>query len=209
MKRKILCSAAFGIMLASSAYCTGLKALFVPEYSVSVKESESEILEKVESYNDSLTYLKKFRYEDKMGKRHQVTIYDENYLSIDNVVYAYKFRNAMYYSLVIRHPNGAKIVDGTDKMIGLQCNASPINNPDTTISFIFARKLFAQKGYSSMAEASRIDGVYFAAPSIDDGYIDDFGRWQRYTWWDLFEGVFLTRNQNVRTELYGAVQLMK
>ena len=87
--------------------------------------------------------------------------------------------------------------------------ATAVNNPDTTISFIFAKDMFAQKGYSSMYEANQINGVYFAGPAKTEGYIDDFGCWQTYTWTDYFERIFNTRNKDVKMRMYMAMQLAK
>ena len=41
-----------------------------------------------------------------------------------------------------------------------------------------------------MYEANQINGVYFAGPAKTEGYIDDFGCWQTYTWTDYFERIF-------------------
>jgi len=81
--------------------------------------------------------------------------------------------------------------------------------PYTTISFIFAKDMFAQKGYSSMYEANQINGVYFVGPSKTEGYIDDFGCWQTYTWTDYYEHIFNTRNKDVKMRMFMALQLAK
>lgn len=155
------------------------------------------------------SYQKRFRAKDKMGNVHTVTIYDDEYMKIDNVFYAYKIRNLMYYSLSLNLMGNIKSVEGTDRVWGFQGYATSVNNPDTTISFIFAKDMFAQKGYSSMYEANQINGVYFAGPSKTEGYIDDFGYWQTYTWTDYYEHIFNTRNKDVKMRMYMAMQLAK
>ena len=69
--------------------------------------------------------------------------------------------------------------------------------------------MFAQKGYSSMFEASQINGVYFADPAKTEGYVDDFGHWQTYTCTDYFERIFNTRNKDVKMKMYMAIQVAK
>ena len=114
----------------------------------------------------------------------------------------------MYYGLALNLGSDRTVtLDGTDKVLGIQGYATSVKNPDLTIGFIFARKLFAQPGYSSMYEATRIGGVSFYAPNVDDGYVADFGKWRRYTYFDYFDNIFKTTKQDVRTEMYQAIQL--
>lgn len=116
----------------------------------------------------------------------------------------------MYYGLILAYaPERAVTLGGADKIIGIQGYATSVENPGFTVGFIFARKLFAQKGYGSMYEASQINWVSFSAPNVDDGYIDDFGKWHRYSYLDYFEDIFKTRNQDVGMEMYQAIQLAK
>ena len=79
----------------------------------------------------------------KWGNVHTVTIHDDEYMKIDNVYYACKFRNLMYYSLSLNMMGNIKTVEGTDKVWGFQGYSTAVNNPDTTISFIFAKDMFA------------------------------------------------------------------
>lgn len=73
-----------------------------------------------------------------------------------------------------------KSVNGVEKVWGLQGYATAVNNPDTTISFIFCKDMYPIRGFSSMYEANQISGVYFAGLNKNEGYIDDFGCWQTY-----------------------------
>ena len=84
-----------------------------------------------------------------------------------------------------------------------------MNNPDTTISFIFCKDMYHMKGFSSMYEVNQINGVYFAGLNFDDGYIDDFGCWRSYEWTDYFERIFNTRNKDVKMRMYMAMQVAK
>jgi len=46
-------------------------------------------------------------------------------------------------------------------------------------------------------------------PSKTEGYIDDFGNWQTYTWTDYYEHIFNTRNKDVKMRMYMAMQVAK
>ncbi len=185
--------------------CASLKNVLYTDYSVEVTEPLADVKSKADEIIEEKTYIKKFRTVDKVDKKHEVIFLDKQYFSIDGEIYAFKFHNIMYYgpSLSAGRRN---IYNLPDKMIGLQGYATSVRNPEITIAFIFARKLFAQKGYSSMYEASGINGVSFSSPKGETGYIDDFGKWQRYSYFDYFENIFLTRKQDVGIEMYQAVQ---
>lgn len=94
----------------------------------------------------------------------------------------------------------------SEKIIGIAGYDCPIVAPDTKVSFIFARKLFGLKGYSSKHEACQIDGVYFAGRNYNDGYIDDFGRWKTYNWQDYFDKVFNYSKRDVKKSMYMALR---
>lgn len=155
------------------------------------------------------TYQKRFTAKDKMGNVHTVTIYDDEYMKIDNVFYAYKFRNLMHYGLTLNVMGDIKSVNGYEKVWGLQVYATSVNNPDTTISFIFCKDMYPLKSFSSMYEANQINGVYFAGRNPDEGYVDDFGYWRSYEWTDYFERIFNTRNKDVKMRMYMAMQVAK
>ena len=53
-----------------------------------------------------------------MGNLHTVTIYDDEYMKIDNVFYAYKFRNLMHYGLTLNVMGDIKSVNGYEKVWG-------------------------------------------------------------------------------------------
>ena len=194
----------FLVVIASLMFTSCLSTMFAPTEYVSVKEPIEVIETKISTYKESNEYQKKFVSKDKMGNRHEWTIYDENYLSVDGVIYAYKFHDLMTYSLVVAQ---SYTLNDTAKVIGFHGYATPISNPETVVSFIFASELFAQKGYSSKYEASQIKGVSFRGIQGDEGYIDDFGRWKTYTWQDYYEQVFSTRNINVKKIMYSAMSL--
>lgn len=200
---KILCL----LVLSSMMFTSCLSTMIAPPEYVSVIESKEVVENKISIYETSGEYLKKFRSKDKLGNWHEWIIYDENYFSMDGIVYAYKFHELMTYSLVITTPKGQNIIDGSAKVMGFQGYASPINNPETIVSFIIASELFAQKGYSSKYEACQIKGVSFISLPKDEGYIDDFGKWQSYTWTDYFEKVFSTRNKDAKKIMYSAMSL--
>ena len=58
-----------------------------------------------------------------------------------------------------------------------------------------------------MYEASQINGVTFSSPKGETGYIDDFGNWKRHSYFDYFEQIFNTRNQDVKHRMYQAFEL--
>ena len=194
----------FGTISSVSA-----KGLFSNSYAVSFDKTLEQVQVRAELMDKDKSYQKRFTAKDKMGNLHTITIYDDEYMKIDNVFYAYKFRNLMHYGLTLNVMGEMKSVNGFEKLWGLQGYATAVNNPDTTISFIFAKDMIAQKGYSSMYEANQINGVYFAGPAKTEGYIDDFGCWQTYTWTDYFERIFNTRNKDVKMRMYMAMQLAK
>lgn len=207
--RKCIAGLALLVTIYAFSSCASMKNLFGAGYSVPVKESVEVVREKADRIITEKSYLRKFDTVDKMDRRHTVFVLDEDYISIDGVLYAYRFNNIMYYGPTLAALNERPVYSLPDKAIGLQGYASPVESPDAVVSFIFARKLFAQKGYASMLEASRINGVSFSAPNVDDGYIDDFGRWHRYTYYDYFENIFRTRGQDVRLEMYQSLELKK
>lgn len=164
-------------------------------------EVKAELMDKDKSYQ------KRFTAKVKMGNVHTVTIYDDEYMKIDNVFYAYKFRNLMHYGLTLNVMGEMKSVNGYEKVWGHKGYATSLNNPDTTISFIFCKDMM--KGFSSMYEANHINGVYFAGRNPDEGYVDDFGYWRSYEWTDYFERIFNTRNKDVKMKMYMAMQVAK
>ena len=197
-----------GISLALAALlssCLSANFLF-EDYSVPITEPYETVKARAEKIVAEKSYIKKFNTEDKEGKKHTVIFLDRRYLSIDGAIMAYRFHNIMYYgpSLSLLKKN---VYELPDKMIGMQGYATAAANPQLTVCFIFARKLFGQKGYSSMYEACKINGVSFSSPRGEAGYIDDFGQWRKYSYFDHFESVFKTRRQDVKTEMYQALQV--
>ena len=201
-------AAAFVMVLVSLTSCATAKGIFGRDYTVPVTESLETVQSRAETKISDGSYLRKFSTVDKMNRHHEVIFLDEQYISIDGEIYAFKFNNLMYYGLALNLGSDRTVtLDGTDKVLGIQGYATSVKNPELTIGFIFARKLFAQPGYSSMYEATKIGGVSFYAPNVDDGYVDDFGKWRRYTYFDYFDNIFKTTKQDVRTEMYQAIQL--
>lgn len=205
MRKNIIIAPVFLAAATLLSSCASLKNILYTDYSVEVTEPFADVKSKADKITAEKSYIKKFRTVDKVDKRHEVIFLDKQYLSIDGEIYAFKFHNIMYYGPSLS-AGSRNIYNLPDKMIGLQGYATSVRNPEITIAFIFAQKLFAQKGYSSMHEACEINGVSFSGPKGDTGYIDDFGKWQRYSYFDYFENIFLTRKQDVGTEMYQAVQ---
>ena len=178
------------------------KGLFGTDYSVSCDKTLEQVKAVTDIMENDKSYQKSFTAKDKMGNYHKVIIYDDNYMKIDNVYYAYKFRNLMHYGLTLNVMGDIKSVNGVEKVWGLQGYATAVNNPDTTISFIFCKDLYPIKGFSSMYEANQISGVYFAGLNKNEGYIDDFGCWKTYGWTDYFEKIFNTMNKDVKMKMF-------
>ena len=185
--------------------CLSTNFLFY-DYSVPITEPYETVKARAEKIVAEKSYIKKFNTEDKEGKKHTVIFLDRQYLSIDGAILAYRINNIMYYGPALAF-GGKKSFELPDKMVGIQGYATSAANPKLTVCYIFAQKLFGQKGYSSMYEACKINGVSFSSPKGESGYIDDFGKWQRYTYFDHFENVFKTRKQDVRIEMYQALQV--
>lgn len=197
------------MMIFSTISTVSAKGFFTTSYAVSFDETLEQVQAKADLIDKEKSYQKRFTAKDKMGNLHTVTIYDDEYMKIDNVVYAYKFRNLMHYGLTLNVMGEMKSVNGYEKIWGAQGYATAVNNPDTTISFIFCKDMYPMKCFSSMSEANQISGVYFAGRNPDDGYIDDFGCWRSYEWTDYFEHIFNTRNKDVKMRMYMAMQVAK
>ncbi len=163
----------FGTISSVSA-----KVFFSNSCKVSFDKTLEQVQVRAELMDKDKSYQKRFTAKDKMGNLHTVTIYDDEYIKIDNAFYAYKYRNLMHYGLTLNVMGDIKSVNGYEKVWGLQGYATSVNNPDTTISFIFCKDMM--KGFSSMYEANQINGVYFAGRNPDEGYVDDFGYWRRH-----------------------------
>lgn len=194
------------LLLAS---CTTLQNfLKLPDYTVQFKEDPTIALTRCERLIKNGDYMKSFRTVDYMGKKHNICIIDENYIQIDKIIYAYKVKNAMYHGLTL---GGSEYitVDGTERIIGMQGYATSLVNPESTVSFIFAQKLLFQKSYKSMYEAGQIKGVSFHSGYSSNSYMDDFGNWKKYTIYDCFEKIFGTTKQDVRQEMYCAIEKAK
>ena len=195
------------MMFSCTISCASAKGLFFRDYSVSFDETLEQVESKAEEMEADKSYQKSFTAKDKMGNYHKVIIYDDEYMKIDNVYYAYKFRNLMYYGLTLNVMGDIKSVDGFEKVWGLQGYATAVNNPDTTISFIFCKDMYPIKGFSSMYEARQINGVYFAGLNSNEGYIDDFGMWKTYTWSDYYERIFNTMNKDVKMKMFMGINV--
>ena len=185
------------------------KGLFSNSYAVSFDKTLEQVQVRAELMDKDKSYQKRFTAKDKMGNLHTITIYDDEYMKIDNVFYAYKFRNLMHYGLTLNVMGDIKSVNGFKKLWGLQGYATAVNNPDTTISFIFCKDMYPMKSFSSMFEANQISGVSFSGRNPNDGYVDDFGYWRSYEWTDYFERIFNTRNKDVKMRMYMAMQVAK
>ncbi len=185
--------------------CASLGRIIRSDYSVPIQESYESVKAKADKIMAQKSYMKRFSAVDKFDKRHDVVILDYQYFTIDGVLYAYQFNNMMYYGPALSFGKSNSFAL-PDKAVGFQGYASVVANPSSTVSFIFARKLFGQKGYSSMYEACKINGVSFAGRPSDAGYFDDFGKWHEYGYHDYFENVFKTRKQDVPLEMYQALQ---
>lgn len=203
MKRIALSAVAAAVLFTS---CSSLKNLINPDYSVHYELTESEVKAAAAKVESEKNYLKKFTTKDSMGKLHEVIIYDDYYLKLDNQLYAFRYDNLMYYQLSLNMLGTQTNIDGSEKVIGFTCWATSLSNPDLTVHIIFAQELFSKKHYNSQYEASKINGVYFAGRKADDGYIDAWGKWQKYTWSDYFEKIFGTIDQDVKRKMYMALE---
>lgn len=210
MKRLMFIMVCLMAFMCTSCLTAGLASLFrEPDYTVYVDETPSEIHARIASYEKKGEYIRKFRTIDKGEKYHDVVIYDRQYFSIDGVLFAYNIKDAMWYGLAITLPGGGwHKVSGTDKIIGYSGFATCVDNSDTTVSFILSQKLFSQSGYGNRSEAvSNIKGVSFYGLNYNQGYVDDFGRYQRYDYWDFFDEVFQTTKKDVKKLMYSAISV--
>ena len=123
----------------SSVSATGF---FSNSYKVTFDKTLKQIQVRAALMDKDKTYQKRFTAKDKMENLHTVTIYDDEYMKIDNVFYAYKFRNLMHYGLTLNVMGDIKSVNGYEKVWGLQGYATSVNNPDTSISFIFCKDMY-------------------------------------------------------------------
>ena len=206
MKKIVLTVLLSAVMLTS---CSSMKNLVDPDYSVHYELSEDEVKAAAEKVESEKNYIKKFTAKDSMGKFHEVIIYDDYYLKLDNQIYAFKYDRLMYYQLSLNLLGTQTNIDGSEKVIGFTCWATSVSNPDLTVHIIFAQELFAKKHYNSQYEASQINGVYFAGRKTDDGYIDAWGKWKNYTWIDYFEKIFGTIDQDVKRKMYMGLEVQK
>ncbi|MCQ2576758.1 MAG: hypothetical protein MJ162_08430 [Treponema sp.] len=189
--------------------CSSIKNMVNPDYSVHYDLSESQVIAAAAKVEAEKNYLKKFDVKDSMGKLHEVIIYDDYYLKIDNQIYAFKYDKLMCYQLSLNIFGNQANIDGSEKVIGFTCWATSISNPELTVHIIFAQELFAKKHYNSQYEASQINGVYFAGIKSDDGYIDAWGKWKNYTWTDYFEKIFGTVDQDVKRKMYMGLEVSR
>lgn len=206
MKRKIILTLFYTYFFMTLFSCQSLLKVLKTDYSVPVTEDFETVKEKADRIVVEKDYIKKFNTSDKAGRKHTVIFLDTQYFSIDDEIYAYRFHNIMFYGPGLNLLK-KDIYTLPDKMWGLQGFASSVRNPSLTFSFIFAKEFFGQKGYSSMYEASQINGVTFSSPKGETGYIDDFGNWKRHSYFDYFEQIFNTRNQDVKHRMYQAFEL--
>ena len=72
------------------------KGFFSNSYKVTFDKTLEQVRVRAELMDKEKTYQKPFIAKDKMGNVHTVTIYDDEYMKIDNVFYAYKFRNLIW-----------------------------------------------------------------------------------------------------------------
>lgn len=189
--------------------CTTFQNLLNPDYSVHYELSEEQAVAVAAKVEAEKGYLKKFFAKDSMGKLHEVIIYDDYYLKLDNQLYAFRYDDLMYYKLSLNLFGTETNIDGTEKVIGFTCWATSVSNPDLTVHIIFAQELFSKKHYNSQYEAAKICGVYFAGRLSDAGYIDAWGKWHRYTWSDYFEQIFGTIDQDVRRKMYMGLEVRR
>lgn len=191
------------VMLTS---CSSLKNLVNPDNSVHYDLSEDEVKAAAAKVESEKNYLKKFTAKDSMGKLHEIIIYDDYYLKMDDQLYAFKYDNLMYYQLSLNILGTQTNIDGSEKVVGFTCWATSLSNPELTVHIIFAQELFSKKHYNSQYEAAQINGVYFAGRKADAGYIDVWGKWQKYTWSDYFEKIFGTIDQDVKRKMYIGIE---
>ena len=208
MKKCFILTIFASVFITLFSSCQSMINAFTVDYSVPVTEDYETVKTKADKTVVQKDYLKRFNTTDKVGKSHAVIILDKKYLSIDGELFAYKFDNIMYYGPELSIGK-TTVYTLQDKMQGIQGYASCVRFPDITISFIFSKQIFGQPGFSSQYEAIKINGVSFSVPPSGPGYgyIDDFGNWQNYTYYDYFEQIFGTRKQDVSMKLYQAVEL--
>ena len=153
MKKIVLTVLLSAVMLTS---CSSLKNLVNPDYSVHYDLTEAEVKAAAAKVESEKNYIKKFTAKDSMGKFHEVIIYDDYYLKLDNQIYAFKYDRLMYYQLSLNLLGTQTNIDGSEKVIGFTCWATSVSNPDLTVHIIFAQELFAKKHYNSQYEASQL-----------------------------------------------------
>ena len=101
----------FGTISSVSA-----KGFFLNSCKVSFDKTLEQV--RAELMDKDKSYQKRFTAKDKMGNLHTVTIYDDEYMKIDNAFYAYKFRNLMHYGLTLNVMGDIKSVNGYEKVWG-------------------------------------------------------------------------------------------
>ena len=84
------------MVLFTTVSAVSAKSFFSNSYTVSFDKTLEQVQTRAELMEKDKSYQKRFSAKDKMGNVHTITIYDDEYLKIDNVYYAYKFRNLMY-----------------------------------------------------------------------------------------------------------------
>lgn len=99
----------------SSVSATGF---FSNSYKVTFDKTLEQIQVRADLMDKDKTYQKRFTAKEKMGNVHTVTIYDDEYMKIDNVFYADKFRNLMHYGLTLNVMGDIKSVNGYEKVWG-------------------------------------------------------------------------------------------
>ena len=131
----------FGTISSVSA-----KGFFSNSYKVSFDKTLEQVQVRAELMDKEKTYQKHFTAKDKMGNLHIVTIYDDDYMKIDNVFYAYKFRNIMYYSLSLNMMGSIKTVEGTEKAWGgaRLCNCCKQSRHNNQL-YLFKRNVRSKK----------------------------------------------------------------
>ena len=194
------------ILAAISALFTSCITLGNVDYSVPFTETAAAVNAKSAKIINSQSYLISFPASDSEWNMHKVIILDEKYLKLDKKVYAYKFDSLMRYQHGYTNSSGTFVsLEKEGGVVGFTGYATSVDNPETTIRFIFARQLASPRYYTSTFDARQKDkGVYYTGlPRYSNVMID--GQLQRATYYDYFPLVFRRDDDdrnNMRKSLY-------
>ena len=214
MQKKILLYFFIGVLFSGlfASCATLLPNTYAREIHVDIPDDYETAKKKMNDILNKKSYIKYFETTDKAGMDHWCCILDDNYMLLDDVLFAYKFHNLMYYSPKFKL-FGETVLEPHGRVIGIQGYARPLKNPDLTVNFIFAERMPLLKKYGSQYEACQIEGIYFASPSTLErstatGYVDANGNYRKYEIQNYINPIFGSR-QHCRTRKWQALSAMR